>query len=427
MVTISGLFDRGLSVPIATPHPLPQQAEEAITSEAGIFTPYMELRVQPLAQAGDLVAQGAPVLKDRRRDECVITAPMACRIAEFKIGSGRRLESLVFHSVEQGERHKFDSRAAREEMTNSTGSVAIRALFQASGLWMYLRARPFGRVPGPTNTPAAIFVMAVDTRPLACNPRLVVEGDSAPLFERGLDALARLTEGPVYLCQDRGPDLAAARGRVKIVRLGSYHPAGLAGIQMHQLFPARIDREVWEIAAEDVVAIGYLLAEGSLPATKLVAVTGPGMRQSRLVRCQPGADLRELCYAYMTPGQRTILSGSVLDGQESRWLGIRDRQVTVVERPSTTTSPHWLRIALLGASRPAPVIPTAAVEHALGGILPVTALLRALSVGDDETAMQLGALSLLEEDLALVDYITCAQPRFSWLLRAALNRIEETS
>jgi len=52
------------------------------------------------------------------------------------------------------------------------------------------------------------------------------------------------------------------------------------------------------------------------------------------------------------------------------------------------------------------------------------ALLRALSVGDDEEAIELGALSLLEEDLALADYVTDAEPRFATHLRTALNRIE---
>ena len=117
------------------------------------------------------------------------------------------------------------------------------------------------------------------------------------------------------------------------------------------------------------------------------------------------------------------LGGALILATILVWLGFHDRQVTVLERREPTPR-HWLEAALRRASRPEPVIATAAVEHALGGAMPGMALLRALSIGDDEAAIELDILSLVEEDLALVDYVTAASPRFSDLLRAALNRIE---
>ena len=79
----------------------------------------------------------------------------------------------------------------------------------------------------------------------------------------------------------------------------------------------------------------------------------------------------------------------------------------------------------IAASRPLPIIPTAAVDQAMGGELPAAALLRALSSGDTETAVKLGALSFLAEDMSLVDYVTGAEPRFSDVLTALLERIEQ--
>jgi Na+-transporting NADH:ubiquinone oxidoreductase subunit A len=265
--------------------------------------------------------------------------------------------------------------------------------------------------------------MAADTRPLAPDPALAIEGEAAAHFALGMSAVARLTSDMVLVRPHRRTD-AWAGSPARTLRVGDLHPQGLAGIQIHRHLPARSDRPVWDIAAEDVAAIGHLLALGRLPATRLVSVAGPGLREVRLVRCQPGADLRALTFAHMTPGPRAILSGSAIEGRESRWLGLRDRQVTVLPRRMPASAPHWLGAALRRASRPEPVIATAAVEQALGGLLPAMPLLRALAVGDDEAAVQLGALSLVEEDLALVDYVTDAQPRFAGLLRAALDRIE---
>lgn len=384
----------------------------------------MEFRVEPLAEVGGLVAQGEPVLRDRRRPECVVTAPIAGRVAVIEAGAGHRLKSLVIGADGSPDRHLYDPRPALAETEGTGKTAALRGLLQQSGLWTRLRARPFGGVPEASAVPAAVFVMAVDTRPLAPDPRLSLGGDNGEHLALGLRALARLCDGPIFFCQDAGPKIPVAGARVRRVRVGTLHPVGLAGIQIHRLFPARMDRQVWDLRLDDVVAVGGLLAEGRLPETQLVSLTGPGLREARLVRCPPGADLHELCHALLSPGPRTILTGSALDGREARWLGFRDRQATVLKRGEPGPPRHWLGAALRRASRPEPIIATAAVEHALGGTVPGMALLRALSVGDDEAAVGLDVLSLVEEDLALVDYVTDAAPRFADLLRGALDRIE---
>src|SRR5690606_3617976 len=104
----------------------------------------------------------------------------------------------------------------------------------------------------------------------------------------------------INLCQAHGPEIVRESDRLRIVRVGPLHPAGLAGRVIQRNFPAGPDLTVWEIAVEDVAGIGHLLSEGQLPATRLISVAGPGLRETRLIRCQPGADLRELCYAHMS-------------------------------------------------------------------------------------------------------------------------------
>jgi Na+-transporting NADH:ubiquinone oxidoreductase subunit A len=57
-------------------------------------------------------------------------------------------------------------------------------------------------------------------------------------------------------------------------------------------------------------------------------------------------------------------------------------------------------------------------------ILP-TQLLRALVVGDTETAQALGALELVEEDLALCSYVCAGKYEYGPILRDNLTRIEQ--
>lgn len=394
-----------------------------ITEEAGISAAWEDdFRVEPLVEEDDRVAQGEPVLRSRRQPEVVITAPMAARIATIGLGAGRRLSQLVFFREPDMGRYEHDIETARP----LDDPAAVRSALLDAGLWRLVRSRPFGQVPAPKEKPSAIIVMALDTRPAAPDPRLAI-GNRHDEFEHGLRALALLTDGPIFICQDHGPELFYAGGldgRVRIMKSDAEHPWGLAGFQVHRHFPARPDHPVWDIHAEDVAGLGEFLLTGLVPETRLISVTGSALTEQRMVRCQPGADLRGLSYRQVAPGRHSILTGSALDGQEARWLGLRDRQATVISGEMPSRSHHWFLSALQRASRPLPVIPTAALDNAMGGELPAAALLRALSVGDSETAVRLGALSLVAEDLALVDYVTGAEPRLSEMLTRMLGNIE---
>ena len=57
-------------------------------------------------------------------------------------------------------------------------------------------------------------------------------------------------------------------------------------------------------------------------------------------------------------------------------------------------------------------------------ILP-TFLLRALIIGDDQRAAELGALELDEDDVALCTYVCPGKTEYGPLLRAALDRLEK--
>jgi Na+-transporting NADH:ubiquinone oxidoreductase subunit A len=379
-----------------------------------------DFRIDLLVAEGDRVGQGAPVLRSRRDTELTFVAPVAGQVASIELGPGRRLSHILFFHMPGGERHEHNVGAWR----GGEDAAATRALLLSGGLWPRLRSRPFGRVPPSSERPSALFVMALDTRPDAAPPALALQGREEE-FSRGLRALTGLADGPVVVCHnDTVPKPMSGLGdRVIWRKISPVHPHGLAGIQIAALHPARPNQPVWDMYAEDVVDIGEFLATGFVPETRLVSVSGTALREDRLMRCQPGADLRALCFDIVKPGPHRLLAGSPLDGVESRWLGTRSRQVTALSGAAPEVKQHWFSAALRSAGRPLPIIPTAALEQAFGGLLPSAALVRAIASNDTETATRLGALSLLEDDVALADYVTTATPSIAIMLRAMLDRI----
>ncbi|QQM30746.1 Na(+)-translocating NADH-quinone reductase subunit A [Martelella lutilitoris] len=414
------LFSAGLSVPTGPSLPDDHTAETLLTEEAALVpAPGEELRVVPLVEVDQRVAQGQPLFSLRAAEEIKLVAPMPARVAAIELNPGRRLIQMLLFREDGGDRHSFKTDRAESD------AAALRALMQEAGLWRLFRSRPFGHMPAPAEAPAAIFVMAADTRPAAPDPRNAIRGREEAI-SRGLSALRLLAGNQVFLCEAKGRSLDLDdAGSIRRIACGSLHPQGLAGIQIHHHAPAEVDARVWDIHAEDIADLGDLLATGLLPETRLVTVTGSAMREPRLLRCQPGADLRGLCHGHVQPGPYQVLAGSVLDGRPAHWLGPRDRQASVLSRGSGKRRGHWFSAALTRAARPLPIIPTAALSQAFGGDIPAAALMRALSAGDQEAAARLGALSLLEEDLALVDYVTFSEPPLAAQLRGLLNAIEK--
>lgn len=405
-------------MPFASPPYGGPGVEDVITDEAGIRPPKGTApRVTMEVEEGAVIAQGAPVARLRDAPDICFVSPMPGRVARSAMWQGHRLsEVVIFHEPGGG--------VLAQDITEAGTASGLRRLMQQSGMWPWIRRRPFGGMPDADECPAAIFVMATDTRPFAPDPRLALEGRQEA-FGRGLRALGLLTDGPVFLCQQPGPALvdAADAKRVRVVTGGPRHPQGAAGLRIHALCPAGIDTPVWDIHAEDVAALGDLIETGHLPLTRLVSIGGAALRDSRLVRTQAGADLRGLTYRSVLPGPHRLLSGSPLDGHMAHWLAPRDRQVTALPREAPRATPHWLVSALTQSASPKPVIPSAALDQAFGGTLPAAAFVRVLQSGDDETAMKMGILSLLEDDIALADYVLGGDGHLTELLRGMLDRI----
>ncbi len=375
---------------------------------------YDGMRTEFLVQEGRAVVCGTPLFRDRKRPEIVITAPSSGHVEKIEIGPQRRLSLLTI--IPEGED------AVRFDLAAAGTPAGLRALMQQAGLWPSLRTRPFDRIPAPDAEPVAVFVTAIDTRPLAPDPALVLRGAEDD-FARGVAALRLLTQGRVYVCQGNGADLVAPQDRVSVVRFSGYHPAGLPGTHIAKLHPATPAAPVWHINYQDAAALGQLLARGTTDFSRSISLAGPGVRQPRLLRVPIGADLHALARPQLTPGPKRILSGSALDGREAQYLSRYHLQASVVTRVEPRDR-NWLITALNRASAPAAFVPTAAVDRSLGPDMPAVPLLRALSIGDAERAARLGCLQLGEDDLALATYATGGETDFGARLRAVLDTLE---
>lgn len=441
---------RGLDLPIAG---VPDQAtvdSVPVTSVALLGGDYPGLKPNLLVAEGDRVRLGQPLFEDRGTPGVRYTAPACGTVAAIHRGARRRLQSVVVR-CEGRDEQVFDacSSAALTDLDRD----AARENLLACGLWTAFRTRPFGRIPDPGSSPAAIFVTAIDTNPLAVDPDLVI-ATAKDAFVDGVRVLLSLTEGKVYICTAAGsPEIQAADERIATVAFSGPHPAGLAGTHIHHLHPVDHDSRVWYLNYQDVIAIGRLFTTGRLELTRIISLAGPQVRRPRLMRVPIGAHIDELVHGELADGPCRVLSGSVLSGRRAvgpeAFLGRYHLQVSALGELSRREFLGWLSpgrdkfsatglfiSSILRRHRfnlttslhgsPRAMVPIGSYEKVMPLDVLITPLLKALLVNDTETAQALGCLELDEEDLALCSFVCCSKYNFGEALRDTLDSIEKT-
>jgi Na+-transporting NADH:ubiquinone oxidoreductase subunit A len=440
---------KGLDVPIDGA-PL-QEVDDARESRqvALLGRDYVGMKPQFEVAVGDAVKLGQLLFTDKKTPGVRFTSPGTGRVAAINRGERRVFLSVVIE-LEGNEEITF--RSFPEEKLASLERGEIVALLLESGLWTALRARPFGRTADPAKVPAALFVTATDTGPLAPSTAKILEGREGE-FAAGLKVLAGLTAGKVHLCVGPGETVPApVPENVETSVFAGPHPAGNVGTHIHFLAPAGREREVWHIGAQDAAAVGALFTTGRLRTDRVTSLAGPPVNRPRLVRTRIGANLHDLVAGELQEGAHRVVSGSVLDGRggagPTGFLGRYHQQVSVLAEGGRRRFLGWLspgadlysvKNILLSSLFPGKrfamttelhgdmraIFPVGSYEKVMPlDILPAF-LLRALAVDDVEEAEKLGCLELTEEDLALCTFVCPSKVDHGANLRRVLNIIEK--
>ncbi|MDH5181512.1 MAG: Na(+)-translocating NADH-quinone reductase subunit A, partial [Gammaproteobacteria bacterium] len=415
---------------------------------------FLTLRQLPrvLVNEGEQVRLGQALIQSKQYPAVVGTAP-GCGVVERIIRGKRRSLKAIIIRLESDAEQTFT--CFDPDTLDSLSVEQIKTQLLAAGLWLALRTRPYSLTPSPDSEPAALFINAADTQPLAPPPEKIISAAAAD-FLHGVQVVSRLCQGTTFLCV--GGETVIPQGCEQYARLVQFsgpHPAGLVGTHIHYLYPVDEHRMAWTIHYQDVIAIGRLFTSGRLSTGRIISLGGPLLRKPRLIRTRIGAALNELlANELLEEGENArILSGSVLAGREAldwaNYLGWFHYQVTAIRENPKRELLGWLapggdkfsalRVFLShlrsrrtryamdgnyhGSARA--MMPIGVYEKVMPLDLLITPLLRALLVEDIESAIELGCLELDEEDLALCSFVCPGKHDFGPVLRAVLDKIRQ--
>lgn len=439
---------KGLDLPLAgRPEQVIHESND-VRSVALLGSDAIGLRPSMVVAVGDRVRLGQLLFTDKRNPGVHFTAPGAGIVSAINRGERRVLQSVTIQ-LDGDEEESFV--AYSSDRIAGLHADEVRQNLLASGLWTAFRTRPFSNIPKQDSSPSAIFVTAIDTNPLAADPAVIIAME-ADAFGNGLHAVSRLTNGQVYVCTAPGAPIDCPdNDPFRRAEFSGRHPAGLVGTHIHCLEPVSEAKTVWHISYQDVIAIGKVFATGRLAVERIVALAGPPVKHPRLIRTRLGANIQDLIANELKDGEMRIISGSVLSGHRASgwaaWLGRYHTQISILREGRERHFLDWLMPGLnkfsfertyagrlLNRSEfamttsqhgsPRAMVSIGSFEKVLPLDILATPLLKALLVGDTDTAKALGCLELDEEDLALCSFVCNGKYEYGPELRSNLNAIE---
>ena len=450
-MTMQFTIKESLDLPITGAPKQTIEEGNQISSVAILGMDYVGMKPKMLVAEGDKVKLGQALFEDKKNPGVIFTAPGAGTVKAIHRGERRVLQSVVIE-LKGKQEESFQAYSAKELSSLTTEQITENLV--ASGLWTLFRTRPYGKVPMLDSTPRSIFVTAIDTRPLAADPAVIIN-DRSEDFTNGLAVVAQLTQGKTYLCKATGADIPVGDNiSLEIAEFSGGHPAGLPSTHIHFIDPVSVNKTVWHIDYQAVMAIGALFTTGKLNVQRVVALSGPAVKEPRLLRTRFGANTDELVKDQLNDSENRVISGSVLYGHEATawasYLGAYSNQVSALREGRERELFGWI---VAGKDKYSALnVYTSSCDRASGRLFPLTTdkngsnraivpvgvfesvnpldilptpLLKAMVVGATDQAQLLGCLELDEEDMSLYTFVDPGKHDFAPVLRANLTKIEK--
>ncbi len=439
----------GLDLPITGKPDQVIEKGNKVNSVAILGIDYIGLKPKMMVAVGDTVKLGQVLFTDKQNPGVNFTSPGAGVVKEINRGAKRVLQSVVIE-LKGTDQESFKKYSEKNLSTLTIDEIKENLL--ASGLWTSFIARPYGKIPSVESNPHAIFVTAIDTRPLAADPAVIIK-QRAVDFENGLAVVSKLTEGKTYLCKKTGADVPSSDS-AQTAEFSGPHPAGLPSTHIHLIDSVNVEKNVWHIDYQSVIAIGALFTSGTLNVERVVSLAGPTVKKPRLLTTQVGANTDDLVAGELEDCENRVISGSVLYGHEaadwSAYLGCYSNQISVLKEGRDRELFGWivagkskysamnvytsskdrknnrqfpLTTDKNGSDRA--VVPVGVYESVMPLDILATPLLKALLIGDTDQAQLLGCLELSEEDVSLFTFVDPGKHDFAPVLRANLTKIEK--
>ena len=267
---------------------------------------YKGMKPKLLVKKGDRVKVGSPIFYDKTKESVKVVSTASGTVEDIVLGKRRIIEKVVI---------KIDG--DESESLSIDKSENFKNFLLDSGLWSYLRQRPFSKVPDPNARPRAIFLSLHQTSPFSMDLEYLLR-DSKKEIVDGLKLLSTLTDGNVFLTLKKGSDFLNdfdLDSNVNVNYFSGPHPSGNIGVHIHHLQPiANRDDLVYYLSLQDMISMVKTYNSGKYHFNKIVSCGGNGLERPSYYKIRRGTLIRDIVGDIDSTIYR-IISGDVLSGK----------------------------------------------------------------------------------------------------------------
>ena len=318
-----------------------------------------------------------------------------------------------------------------------------------SGLFAFMRQRPYDVVANPNEAPKAIFVSAFNKMPLAADFGVVVKCFEQD-FKLGIRALAKIAKVHLGICPEQINSEILPIEEAEVSVFDGPNPSGNVGVQINHVSPVNKGEVVWTLGAEMALVLGRLIRTGKLSLTRRIAVAGSCVKEPHYVETIIGAPLADILKGQIDNVEHTrIINGNPFVGYKSAitdFLGAFSTEVCVIPegddvneafgwiapRLNDFSTSHSYFSWLFGKKKSYDLdcrvkggerhmIMSAEYERVFPMDIYPSYLIKAILTGDIDRQEALGIYEVAPEDFAVAEFIDSSKLELQRIVREGLD------
>lgn len=397
-----------------------------------------------MVKEGDSVLAGQTLFVDKATERIHFVSPVSGTVVGVERGERRKLLRFRVKANETQEFKKFDIKNLAQASADD-----VKNLLLESGIFAFMRQRPYDVIANPNETPKAIFISTFSKMPLAANFSFVAKGMEQD-FKLGVRALARIAKVHIGICPEQINSELLPIEEAEVSVFDGPNPSGNVGVHINHISPVNKGEVVWTMGAEILIILGRLLRTGKVLFTRRIAVAGACIKAPQYVETIMGAPLADLLKNQLTTTEHVrIINGNPFVGYKSStkdFLGAFSTELCVIPegddineafgwiapRLNDYSTSHsyfsWLfgkkhaynlDCRIKGGERH--MIMSAEYERVFPMDIYPSYLIKAIITGDIDRQEALGIYEVAPEDFAVAEFIDSSKLELQRIVREGLD------
>ena len=289
------------------------------------------IKVKLLIKEGDSVKVGSPLFYDKKNEDVMFVSSCSGLIKKVQFGPRRIVELIEIQNDKKNIKlDKLDNKINKENLLKS-------------GLWSYLREKPYSKIPHYSSNPKSIYISSMPTEPFALSYEYLMNNCKNHL-QSGIDALKNIFDCDINIIS-LDNSIFSKLNAINHYSFNKLHPAGNVGVQIHHIDPIKNGNDTrWYLSLQDLNRIGAFFNGGEYPNSRYISVGGNGITNQAIYKIIIGTPIKDILKDNLLDNAQ-IISGDVLSGKavtEENSLNFYDEVLSIIKNDNKREFLGWL-------------------------------------------------------------------------------------